>query len=286
MKTQYYNTLEFNKIVKIMNTNPKEAKNNFEDYLKKYPRDYSAYLWYIETLICLGEFKNAEKIFKYIENKINSSNINLDRNKINIFNKHKFYIKLKLLSYQEKYEDLYTYCVNNINRINELGLNHLLFWCKKHIGKIDPNRRDNNLYLFRQIVEYKESDLLDNLKKHEADCYEENKDTKGIFSPEFPLEEVLKEIKKYIPSKNRIYPRLFENDYVFKYNECGRENNKLVNYFKVICLHNTDNIITAYPSNDCEHLPCIDLNYLKKEEQPKIKKISQIDKFNLKYKRS
>lgn len=287
MKIQYYNSIDFNKIIKIMNTNPIEAKNKFEEYLNNYPKDYSAYLWYIETLICLGEFKKGEKILNFIDNKLkNDSNISHEKVKIDIFNKHKFYVIIKLLSYQEKYNELYSYCMKNIDRINEEGINHLLFWCKKHLGKIDPERRDTNLYLFRQIVEYKESDLIEHMKKHDADCYEENINSKGIFNSEFPLKKVLDEIKKYIPSKKCTYPRLFENEYTFKYNECGRENNKLVNYFKVICLHNTNNIITAYPSNDCENLPYIDLNYLiKKEEPTKIKRISQVDKFNQKYNR-
>ena len=42
-----------------------------------------------------------------------------------------------------------------------------------------------------------------------------------------------------------------------------------------------------YPSLNCENLPYIDLNYLKQninEENTKVKKISQIDKFNQRYK--
>ena len=53
------------------------------------------------------------------------------------------------------------------------------------------------------------------------------------------------------------------------------------NYFIVICLHNTNNILTMFPARDCEKLPYVDLNYLNNSyvsERP-----SQIDKFYRKF---
>lgn len=286
MKIQYYNSKEFYKIVRIMNINPTEAKIRFEEYIKSYPMDYSAYLYYAETYICLGEFSKAEKIINYIENKVNNDkNFTFEKEKIIIFNNHKLYAKLKLLSYQNKYQELYSLCINNKKIINKLKLNHVLFWARKQIGKINPYKRDTNQYLFRQIVKYKESDFLKQINKHKADNYEENFNIQGIFNSDFPLEKVLEETKKYIPSKNCIYPGLFEDVYTFKYNECGRENNKLVNYFKVICLHNTDNILIMHPTQTGKYINYIDLNYLNKKEEPIIKRKSQIDKFNQKYNR-
>ena len=41
-----------------------------------------------------------------------------------------------------------------------------------------------------------------------------------------------------------------------------------------------------YPADDCENLPYTDLNYLNEEiTNPKVKRLSQIDKFNQRYKR-
>lgn len=287
MKIQYYNTLEFKKIIKRMTTDPIRTLKEFEDYLKEYPKDYTAYFWYIENLICLGYFEKAEKVYNHLDHLvINDKNFSYEKNKMELYNKHKFYVTLKLLSYQEKYKELYTFCLNNLDKINKLKISHVLFWCRTKLGKINPDKRETNLYLFRQMVEYKENDFLENSKKHRDDNNEIEK-INSIFKHNFPFEEILTEIKQYIPSKNCIYPRLFEDEYIFKYNECGRSNNKLANYFKVICFHNTNNIITMYPCNNCEKLPCIDLNYLIKNEptENKIKRLSQTDKFNKKYNR-
>lgn len=39
------------------------------------------------------------------------------------------------------------------------------------------------------------------------------------------------------------------------------------------------------PSERCENLPYTDLNYLIKQDNPKVKSISQIEKFNRRYRR-
>ena len=59
----------------------------------------------------------------------------------------------------------------------------------------------------------------------------------------------------------------------------------MVDYFKVFCFNdNNNNIISMCPSNHCECLPYVDLNYLKENDKPKVKTISQIEKFNRRYK--
>ena len=72
--------------------------------------------------------------------------------------------------------------------------------------------------------------------------------------------------------------------YCFKYEACGRDNNKVVNHFKVVCFHNTSDMITICPVADAENLPQIDLSYMIKYN-PKIHKPSALDRFNRKYKR-
>ena len=82
----------------------------------------------------------------------------------------------------------------------------------------------------------------------------------------------------------RICLGLYDDMYVFKYDSCGKDNYKIVNYFKVICFEGTSQIITMYPASDCEKLPYIDLNYMKtKEDTPKIKVLTQREKFNTRY---
>ena len=95
------------------------------------------------------------------------------------------------------------------------------------------------------------------------------------------------EIKKYIPSNNCLYPGGMEDAYIFKYNECGRDNYRLTDYFKVFCFHNTREFITMTPSIVNEKVfPCIDLNYLRNElDESNYTKASQVDKFLKKYRK-
>lgn len=107
---------------------------------------------------------------------------------------------------------------------------------------------------------------------------------KNIFSIDFPLTKVLEEIKKYIPSSQCFHHGFFDVRYFFKYDNCGRENNKITDYFVVSCFNNSPNIITMCPSSRYQIGNCIDLNYLKNDdEKTKSKRLSQIDKFNQKY---
>ena len=40
---------------------------------------------------------------------------------------------------------------------------------------------------------------------------------------------------------------------------------KIVNYFKVVCLHNSQDFITMCPVKGSDNLPHIDLNYMKEK---------------------
>lgn len=289
MANIYFDKWEFERAISCMNSDPEEAKLRFEEYLKKYPKDYLAYTYYATALIVSGDFDSAQKILDFIEEDYKENEIfSNSLNKVEFLQKDIICNRIKLLSYQEKFDELYKLYLQHYEILKDSDLKPTIFYCKKKLGLLDPDKRDTNAYLFRQIVNYKESDFLDHVKKH-LDEYNRTVDepNKSIFSSNFPLYEVLKEVKKYIPSEKRIYSGYIENIYVFKYDECGRDNRKLTNYFKVICFHNTNNIITMCPSNNCENLPYIDLNYMvRNTETPKVKKLSQIEKFKLRYNRN
>ena len=163
-------------------------------------------------------------------------------------------------------------------------LNSVWFYSKKRTGRLNKEKRDVNSYLFKQIVRFEEEDFYQHIEKHLASSIEDfDEPNKTIFEENFPLRDVVEEIKKYIPSNKRLYLGFYDNIYYFKYDECGRVDRKMVNYFKVVCLHNSQDFITMCPVVGNENLPYIDLNYMKKEEPVKVKRISQIDRFNRRY---
>lgn len=153
------------------------------------------------------------------------------------------------------------------------------------MGLIKETRDEINRYLYKQINEYDINDFYDHIKKHLYDCSTEfSEESWDKFFEDFPLKEIINESKKYIPSNKCLYKGFYTSVYVFKFDNCGKVNNKTVDYFKIICLENNSNFITMYPADECKYLPYIDLNYLKQEnELPKIKRLSQIEKFNQKY---
>lgn len=289
MKDKYFNTFEFKSAVELLKKNPLLSKFKFEEYLKKYPYDYSAYTYYISCLIMLGNLEEAKKHFNYLKKQTYMDNdLSYEIKKLKYLNNNIIFTYVKLLCYQHKYDELYKFCLDNFSVIEKLGLSSVFFYCKNKLNMIDNSARYGEKYLHRQIIDYKESDFLDHIKEHLQNF---NKDldipNSAIFSYDFPISKIIENIKNYIPSSKRLFVGFYDDTYCFKYDYCGKENNKNTNYFKVICFHDTNNIITMYPCLNCENLPYIDLNYLKQninEENTKVKKISQIDKFNKRYK--
>ena len=285
MKKTFFDAWELNQAMDLMDQNPLIANYKLQEYIKKYPKDYSAKICYIATLISLRNLTEAEKELEDLESLLKQDEYL--KNKVRKKTKIKLNIissRLRLLSYQEKYEDLYNFYYKHIMDVKdlEINVNPLIFYCKKKLNMLDPNKRDSNTYIFKQIVRYEEKDFLEHLKKHLTN-YDSSKNA-YIFNNDFPIEKILTEIKKYIPSENCLYPYLYADAYIFKYDACGTDKDKVVDYFKVICLHNTSDIITMCPVSGHENWPHIDLNYLNEEkEKPKKRTLSQIDKFNKRY---
>lgn len=286
MEDKYFNVWEFKQAFSSSKNNPQEAKEKYEEYLKKYPEDYTSYTFYISLLINLGELDKAQQTLDFVEESAKKDCKFSELSKVEYLKRNLLFDKIKLFAYREKYDELYYLYLNNLQELSNFELNHLIFLCKNKLGLINKDRIEINTYLFRQIVQYSEEDFLDHIQKHLADY---NKDldnpNKHIFVPNFPIYNIIKEIKQYIPSEKKVCNGLIENTYFFKYNNCGRANNKLVDHFKVTCFHNTANFITMCPAENCENLPHVDLNYLNhSNENIKVRRLSQIEKFNKRFK--
>lgn len=282
---KYFDAFEFQKVIDLMDIDPYLSLSMFEQYSNKFPEDYPAYLFYCSNLIIIGKLDEAEKVYNFFEKKYDNDYSLRRTEKAKDIEGCMVFTKIKLLSYQKKYEELYQFCGINKNILTKREMNDVYFYSKKMTNRLDLNRRDENSYLFSQIVKYEEKDFLEHIKKHMQD--EEGitqNDCSTIFGKDFPIDKVINEIKKYIPSNKKLHLGFYDNIYYFKYDSCGRVDNKIVDYFKVVCFDGTDNFITMCPVIINENLPYQDLNYLINEESfSKVKRISQIDKFNQKF---
>lgn len=287
MEAKYFNKWEFDQAHNSIKTNPLKAKFAFEEYIRKYPKDYHAYPYYIYTLIIIGESEKAKEILEYAETiGITDSHFFNESQKFTAFKKAMITSRLRVLASQEKYEELYQFYLENVSKEEADSLYTVILFCKKKMGTLVAER-DVNSYILRQIIEYQESDFLEHIEKHMYGRTKETDRVTAIFSPEFPISEVIEEMKKHIPSDKKLCTGFFTDKYVFKYDRCGRSDHKIQDFFKVACFHNTSEFITMFPASDCEELPFIDLNYLQQTpETPKVKTMSQIDKFNQRYRKS
>lgn len=260
------------------------AKTEFEHYLADFPMDYYAHSMYSSVLIRLRQFELAEKVIDGVMSI--TARLSLERREeleVNLF-----YNKLAVLSYTSRFNELYEYINKRKDYLTRIkGIEALLYFCEKQLGILKLTKSKSNKYLINQIIDYSESDMIEHVKRHLADFYVHGETLYfSVFCENFPFNEVLEAIKKNIFSKNGICLGLYDESYFFKFDNCGKDNYRTTDYFKVVCFQNTNQIITMYPEVNCEKLPFVDLNYL----NPNIsnghsKVISQRDKFNKRYNR-
>ena len=276
MAKEHYNFLEFKKILKLQEYNPKYASQRFEKYLEKYPDDTTAIIHYIGTLLIIKDTLKAKDLLSSVNINVNIGKISEER--INMLKGDLLFIKLKLLFYEEKYEEIVKLIENNECYFKNNNFDSALFYAKQKIGQTDfPH---NGSYLFSQIMNYSEAAFKEHIKEHINGISLEND---SFFYQDFPMDIFLNEIKKYIPSDNYLFRGLYEDVYTFRYDNCGRDQAKSTNFIRTIAFHNTANIITLYPASGYDNVDCIDLNYLKNEENHNVKRLSQVDKFKQKY---
>jgi hypothetical protein len=84
-----------------------------------------------------------------------------------------------------------------------------------------------------------------------------------------------------------MYSGIFKNFYIFKYDYCGMlsDGKTKTDYFKVITLQHSNEILTMYPVSNDFKTPFIDITPIQEEDcsNKLVKRMSQIDKFNQRY---
>lgn len=286
MQKDFYNKMEFEKLVKILNSDPTRARLGFEEYLEKYPKDYCARTMYASVLVRLQEFELAQKVLDATEIEIaRNGHFAKHSEKVQSIELRIFYNRLTILSHTGRFKELYEYILKHETLSKEIQTDILMLYIKKQLGILEESKSRKKGYIINQIIDYSENDMLEHVKRYSAS------DNKSInnqieFAPDISLEEIIREVKQNLKPKNKLCCGLYDDRYIFKYDECGQRNNRKTDYFKVICFQNTGDIITMYPTTDCENLPYVDLNYMKQspgEESKKVKIISQRDKFYRRY---
>jgi tetratricopeptide (TPR) repeat protein len=285
MENNYFNTHLASKSAKLVKSDPYYAREKFEEYLKEYPNDYNSWCLYISLLVELGECDLALKYFNRIEKVVNSDKkFILDPKFKYIKSRDLFYTKVKLLSYSHRYQELYDMIRYGENKyfVIDMSLHKpMTLYCRKKLGKSIDDNFVGKGYLCNQIAHYDYDSMVEHVKKHSADSGLDIPEL-SVFSPDFPLDSILLKIKDYLDVKNRLCVGFFDDTYYFKYDNCGRVRDRVTDYFKVICFHDSTDIVTMCPDDSAPKSPYVDLNFLVKKDS-KVKSISARDRFNMRY---
>ena len=284
----YFDSYEFNRLNEMIGKDIHGAKEGFERYLEKYHNDLSAYLKYAEVLITTGDFKKAHEMIELVEYKLARTSFYISDdtrrkavNKMIIHTKGRLYSNekrvwaaLKLIyDHQDIFED---------DRLKKATI----FYLRKIVNNHIREKKDVS-YIYRQIYSYSEEEMIEHIKKHEADYNMGDREiSTSYFLPEIEIEKLIEEVKKNLKPENALYTGYFDNTYCFRLDSCGRCDNKLVDYLEVVAFNGSPNIITMYPVSHTNNRNIVDLNYMREEleeNKPKVKTLSQIDKFRMRY---
>lgn len=281
MRKKHWDEIEISNLKKLYGEDPYKTKECIEDYITRYPEDYSALYLYIDILITIKEYDKAFEEIKRVK-RMYSNDPKITKEKIEKFIEQfeeRELIRYYLATHQYDYALDYLEYNRSIKSYIELELK---LYCYKKLGI--ETKSFSTKYECQQIMDYSEERMINYIEEmNDSTITTPSLPSKRRFNSDFPLEKIIDVVKEKMKEENKLCYGYNSDMYVFKYDCCGRVDEKVQDYFKVTFYHDTKDIIMMYPAKKCEKLPYIDINYIK--EAPKVKRISQIDKFNRRYNR-
>ena len=153
----------------------------------------------------------------------------------------------------------------------------------------DYNLVNGTQYSVRMINKYNKSDVILHINKH---SYDEGNEV--CFNKNININNLYDECNILIKNKKPVLTVGLTDKYIIKYPKVGMnlENEKEFDYIEVVTIYDSKNIITMYPKYDLNPFNRFnyDLNDRKKDNEviednknSKVKRLSQIEKFNKKY---
>lgn len=240
----------------------KEKIDKLSKMGKKYENEVNYYLGKVEFRE--NNYINAYKFFKKVE----IDNIKL----YNFSNLNKIFILIKLKKYKEaidEYKEL-----KKINFHNEEIIRIIELYLKKMTGNHSNIKATS--YIEKMIVNYNKIEVIKHIEKHKTQ--NNNKKCHTLFNDNVDIEKLYDYAIKNINEKTFLW-----NDFTDSYLlECENISvDKSIKYIKVITLPNTKEIITIYPLDNTKSYLIESSETI--NEKLKVKKTSQIEKFNRKY---
>lgn len=249
------------------------------EYLTCYPDDVNIRFMKAKALRYFERFNEAID-----ELKINLSIDKKDKHSI----VELYYIYYYLNMYNEALELLPQLYENEYMNKQSLAFSEMIM--KKYLGidmRVKEERKKQ--YLYGQIFDYDKNRALEHIKQH-ADENEKMRKETSEFNSNINIDYLYECVRENLKNSKKVNSEEILEVHYFGISNIGySSNNNISNYLKVVVIPNTNNIISMYPTNSIDITNISPLVFdsekifIKKEE--KVKRISQIDKFNNRFKR-
>lgn len=256
------------------NRKDEEAKKYVEQVYEKSKNIYALK----ELGLLEAKQGNIDEAICYIE-RLLSTKLNIDAMLQLLF------LQIRKKDYEQAYgyyNDLITNFTDNVNYIVGYGKLHVIgFYLKRMLHILEEKEiTATHSYLEQQIFSYSEKKAMEHIQLH----LDENGQKKlhSVYDPSIQLDNLLSSVKKQLST---IHPNsIFDitDIYIIEYDKCiGIRQGIKTNLLKVVTLPNTYDIITMYPTQNKQK------RWQENEERVEkvLKKESQIDKFNRRYKK-
>lgn len=240
-------------------------------YCEKYHHDYSIRLLLLHTLLNLGCLTEARMVYETMQ--ANRSYVERTKNSL-------YYAAIKLLILEKKYKECLVFLSENENKFrDEDELYYARAFCKKRLNEPTYSAEFDN-YTYQQIMDYSEETLLENVSKN----YTDYETMQKSFIEGFPIDKVYQIVKDKLEDAPKTYRGLYFYETYFKCDNCGTVNGKRADYIYVSTFNDSTDIAFIYPTLNEENAAFTDINEFFIPESTKVKRLSQIEKFNLRYK--
>lgn len=286
-KTINYHSLRGNIIyqTKVINNlifegKVKQARLMVEDLIKTYPNDYHLLYTQLKILAFEGKLEQAYDIAKTIP---------VEEEK----NYYYYLAVLAILNHDfNGMEYYYNKYFKSDKYHREISENVHTEAIRIYLQKIfEPNKEETPEYLGKMRYSYNLKQVMDyNLEdayRHITNSHvNSSKSTKTIFNPSIDIKKLMDDVKELIEN-NQGTSRLdnLQEIYYIYYPECGKFVDSAsynLNHLIASTIYNTSDILTIYPVRENSFNE--PLTFPPKNEDVKaLKRVSQIDKFNMRY---
>ena len=162
---------------------------------------------------------------------------------------------------------------NSIPKNHKKDIDRIKLTIRIKENKVDPNKVTG--YGDRQIYKYSKEEainhIITNHKIYDEASFSENIDVRRLFD----------EVKEKLNEENKVHVT-FTDIYIIEYPKVGIRDKDYLNRLQIVCLPDTKNILTMFPVDTGE------IHDEKEEIEPinkgNTRKLSQIEKFNQRYK--